>query len=100
MGSFSSIAVSGMNAAQARLDAAAHNIANAQTPALRRLQVVSASQPQGGGVSTAVSQREVDNGSLESDMVDQIVAKHSFLANLAVFRAGDRMLGTLLDERA
>ena len=38
--------------------------------------------------------------SLESDVVGLLQAKNAFLANLAVFRAGDRMMGALLDIRA
>ena len=32
---------------------------------------------------------------METDMVDQLVAKNAFLANLAVFKTGDQMLGAL-----
>ena len=32
-------------------------------------------------------------------MVDQLVAKNAFLANLAVFKTGDQMLGALLNAR-
>ena len=33
-------------------------------------------------------------------MVDQLVAKNAFLANLAVFRASDKMLGKLMDAQS
>ena len=39
----------------------------------------------------------VEGSSLESDMVGQLQAKNSFLANLAVFKTSDKMTGALLD---
>ncbi len=99
MADVASIAISGMRAAQTRLQASAHNIANVQTPALRRLQVDSASA-EGGGVVATVSLGPVDAGSLESDLVQQMQARHGFMASLAVFSASDRMMGALLDAHA
>jgi flagellar hook protein FlgE len=32
-------------------------------------------------------------------MVDQLVAKNHFLANLAVFKTSDQLMGTLLDTK-
>lgn len=37
---------------------------------------------------------------LETDVVTQLQAKHSFMANLAVFKTSDKMAGALLDVRA
>src|SRR5437763_1092398 len=91
-----SIASSGMNAAQVALGASAHNIANGSTEPFRREQVVQ-STGANGGVTTTLT-RSADAGSaLEIDMVGMLQAKDDFLANLAVFRRGDQMLGSLLD---
>ena len=38
--------------------------------------------------------------SLEDDVVAQLQAKNSFLANLNVFKTNDSMLGSLLNIRA
>ena len=96
MSSTSSIALSGMNAAQTALQVAAHNVANLATPAFRRELVVQATRAS-GGTSTALRRAQREGNALEADMVAQLQAKHSFLANLAVFRAGDSMTGVLLD---
>lgn len=92
------ISLSGMNAAQTALDASAHNIANAGTAGFRRQQVSQAAAP-GGGVATTLTQAPEPGAALETDMVDQLVAKNAFLANLAVFRASDKMLGALMDAQ-
>ncbi|MFT7401271.1 MAG: flagellar hook-associated protein FlgK, partial [Hydrogenophaga sp.] len=47
------IGLSGMRAAQQRLDTHAHNIANAATPGFQRQTVVQTAQPGTGGVNTA-----------------------------------------------
>lgn len=93
-----SVSLSGMRAALARLDAAGHNIANLSTPGFRRQQVLADTQA-AGGVQTSFAQSERQGANIEADMVDQLVAKNAFLANLAVFRTGDQLLGSLLDIR-
>lgn len=92
----SAIAVSGMSAAQLRLQTSAHNIANLGTDGFRRQQVQQASNPL-GGVRASVAQAQRPGPSLEADVVAQLQARNDFLANLAVFRASDRMTGSLLD---
>lgn len=99
MASISSIALSGMNAAQVTLSASAHNIANMNTPGFRRQEVLQTAQAE-GGVSTSLTTAAADGPSLVTDVVAQLQAKNSFLANLAVFKTGDRMAGTLLDKTA
>lgn len=96
MSSISAIAVSGMSAAQLRLQASAHNIANLGTEGFRRQQVQQASNPQ-GGVRTSITQALQPGQSLEAEVVAQLQAKNDFLASLAVFRTSDRMTGSLLD---
>ncbi len=93
------IALSGMNAAQNRLDAAAHNVANVQTEPFRREQVLQQEQPS-GGVSTSRSRASAEGSALEADMVEQMQASSVYLANLAVFRTSDEMMGALVNMRA
>ncbi len=99
MVSISSIALSGMNAAQVAMNASAHNIANQPTTGFRRQEVVRTAQPQ-GGVSAHVVPSGVEGDALETDVVAQLQAKNAFLANLAVFKASDQMAGTLLKVTA
>ena len=98
MTSISSIALSGMNAARSSLNASAHSIANTSTGGYRRQEVLQRPQDS-GGVSTALTTASVEGSSLETDMVRQLQAKNSFLANLSVFKTSDKMAGALLDFR-
>lgn len=98
MSPLSAISLSGMQAAQSALDASAHNIANLATGGFRRAQSVQATQAD-GGVSAQLTQATQAGHRMEADMVDQLVAKNAFLANLAVFKTGDQMLGALLNAR-
>jgi flagellar hook protein FlgE len=98
MNSLSSIALSGMNAAQTSLNASAHNVANLATEGFKRQEAVQTEQP-GGGVNTTVRQAEVAGNALETDVVTQLQAKHSFIANLAVFKTSNQMAGALLDTK-
>nr|WP_315479586.1 flagellar basal body protein [uncultured Rhodoferax sp.] len=99
MNSLSSIALSGMNAAQTSLNTSAHNVANLATEGFKRQETVQTEQP-GGGVSTEVRQAEVAGNARETDVVTQLQAKHSFIANLAVFKTSNQMAGALLDTKA
>jgi len=85
-----------MSAAQATLHASAHNIANLGTSPFRRQKMVQTEQAQ-GGVRTSLRQLPQSGHALEADLVTQLQAKNAFLANLAVFRAQDRLTGSLLD---
>jgi flagellar hook-associated protein FlgK len=91
-----SIALSGLQAAQTRLGTAGHNIANSATPGFKR-QTVDASAVPEGGVAVSVTQASQAGHALEEDMVGLLQGEHAFLANLAVFKAQDRMMGSLLD---
>lgn len=99
MASTSSISLSGMNAAQTRLDSAAHNVANTNTVGFRRQEVVQTEQKD-GGVSTSLTKASVEGSALETDMVAQLQAKNAFLANLALFKTSNQMAGALLDKTA
>jgi NitT/TauT family transport system substrate-binding protein len=46
---------------------------------------------------SGIDPASVDNVAQQFDMVGLLESKNSFLANLAVFRTGDRMAGALLD---
>ena len=99
MASISSIALSGMSAAQTQLQASANNVANLTTPGYRRQEVVQTPKV-GGGVQAQTVQGEAVGSSLEADVVAQLQAKNSFLANLAVFKTSNRLAGALLDQKA
>lgn len=104
--SASAIALSGLRAAQLRLDVGAHNIANAQTPGFQRQRVVQTASADAGGVTARV-EREAsaageggDLGPLTEDLIGGKMALYSFAANLQVVKTEQEMLGTLFDERA
>jgi flagellar hook protein FlgE len=99
MNSLSSIALSGLNAAQTNLQVSANNIANLPTEGFRRQQVQQSEQA-GGGVTTQITRAEAEGSALEEDVVAQLQAKNSFLANLAVFKTSNSMAGALLDMSA
>ncbi len=99
MNALSSIALSGLGAAQLRLGASAHNIANTQTPGFRRQLVVQASVPD-GGVSATLTRAPVAGDALADDLVGQLSARYQFIANLRVIQTQDQLLGTLIDDRA
>ena len=106
--SAASIGLSGMRAAQLRLDASAHNVANAQTPGFQRQQVAqTVAQPVTGGVRAQVAPEaaQMAQGSngvnrLAEDMVEQRMSLYSFAANLRTVQTQDAMLGALLDVQA
>jgi len=95
----STIALSGMGAAQASLGSSAHNIANLGTQAFRREEVQQRTAA-AGGVSTTVTRAALPGNDLERDVVSQLSARNAFLANLAVFRTSSEMASTLLRLRA
>jgi flagellar basal body rod protein FlgG len=92
-------AASGLDAAQQRVSAVSHNLANLGTDRFRRQTVVSTADS-AGGVQTRVATASQPGAALEEDMVDLLAARHAFAANLAVFRSADRLAGALIDERA
>lgn len=98
MSSISSIAQSGMQAAQQRLDTSAHNVANQNTTDFRRHEVQQQERAVQAGVE-ARSERSQQPVEVAKEMVEQVSASHTYMANLQAMRADDRMRGTLLDER-
>ena len=99
MASISSIALSGMRAAQTALDSTAHNVANQSTEKFKRQEVTN-KEASNGGVTTTVTKSSVEGPALETDMVAQLQAKNAFLINLQVFKTSDKMAGALLDTKA
>ena len=97
MASISSIALSGMNAAQAQLQTSAHNIANMNTEGFTRQQTTLTAQA-GGGVTASVASASTPGAALETDVVSQLQAKNAYLANLAVFKTQDKMAGALFSR--
>ncbi|MCW5643134.1 MAG: flagellar basal body rod protein [Rhodoferax sp.] len=94
-----SIALSGMQAAQTRLRASAHNVANLSTEGFRRQEVQQTAHSR-GGVRTEVVRSTVPGPDLVRDTVERLQARNVFMANLAVFKASDQLAGALLDTRA
>ena len=88
-----------MGAALDSLDTSAHNLANLHTGGFRR-QTLDVREAAGGGVTASIDRAASVGHAPERDVVDRLVAKHAFLANLAVFRTSDAMTGALLDLRA
>ena len=99
MSSTPAIALSGMNAAQSSLSASANNIASLDTAGVRR-QRVDRSEVPGGGVAASLVQASASGDPEVADVVGLLQARNQFLANLSVFRASERMTGTLLDHAA
>lgn len=102
--SASAIGLSGLRAAQTRLDTSAHNVANAQTPGFQRHSVQQTAVAGQGGVQTQVQREPAeqpgDLSTLAQDLVEQRMALYSFAANLKTIETEDRMLGSLLSTRA
>ncbi|RCX09162.1 flagellar basal body protein [Extensimonas vulgaris] len=99
MNALSSTALSGLQAAQLRLDAAASNIANANTPGYRRVSALQQATPD-GGVQAQLQRAPQAGAALEQDVVEQLSATYAFKANLRTLQAQQQTLGALLDTQA
>lgn len=99
MNAISSISLSGMNAAQTRLQSSAHNIANLNTQSFQRQEVTQSALAE-GGTRAELSRADSIGANLETDMVQQLQAKNIFLVNLSVFKTSNAVLGSLLDTLA
>lgn len=101
MASISSIASSGLQAAQLRLDASANNVANMNTPGYRREAVAQQADADGAGVRATLQREQDAKGvALEQEAVEQISATYAFKANLQTLKTQDAMMGSLLDVKA
>ncbi|HLK58967.1 MAG TPA: flagellar basal body protein [Chthonomonadaceae bacterium] len=94
-------ALSGFQAASDRLDNAANNIANLNTPGYQAQEPNQISTPSGVQVSfstsTTPSNPETSNVDLTTQAVEVMMSQFSFASNAAVIRAQDEMTGSLLD---
>lgn len=101
--SATAIGLSGMRAAQLKLDSHAHNVANVQTPDFKRQVTTQTARPDSGGVDAQIG-RETGVSApfdrLAEDLVGQRLSLYSFAANLRTVQTEDRMLGALLDAKA
>jgi len=96
-----STSLSGMNAAQTRLDVAANNIANLSTDNFTRKEVVQADLPQGGTSVADIKSATQSGNNLEADMVEQLKARNTYMTNLSVFKSNnDMLMGTIVDINA
>jgi flagellar hook protein FlgE len=103
MSLFSS-ALSGIQAAAIRHNVTANNIANMTTTDFKKSRVILESAPYENGVAVQSIQQvdtpgtpEMSNVDLAEETVNDITTQTLFRANIASIRAGDEMLGTLLD---
>lgn len=99
MNAITGIAASGLRAASAGMQAAAHNIANLATPDATR-QAVSMSAQQTGGVSATVVEASDDPAAPVEDVAAMLTYRAMAGANLFVLKIADQTLGGLLDIRA
>lgn len=96
MTSLLSTSLSGINAAQLSMSAAATNIAHLGVDGFRREQVhQSAAAP--AGVVATLGEAASPGEDLVADVVGLLQAKNSLLANFAVFKSDARTTGSLLD---
>ena len=97
----SNIALSGMSAAQTRMDVSAHNIANLQTEGFVRQEVTQREQPGSTGTIASVNRNANGEGAdVTSELIYQLKAKNDFMANAFVLKIGLSTLGSLLDIKA
>lgn len=97
MTSLASIAQTGLQAAQLRLDASAHNIANMNTPGFVPQRVREQALAPLSGVSAQVVRADRPGVALEQEAVEQIAASAAYKANVFVLRTARETTGTLLD---
>lgn len=93
-----STAFSGMAAQQSRMDAIAHNIANADTPGYARRDVDMVTAP-GGGVK-AVPREAGGDVDLVTEMAGMIDTRMAYEANVAVMETGMDMWDALMSALA
>ena len=110
MGNAMSIAVSGLQAASSRLEAAASKIVNMDSNGYQPVSVAQSPTPDGGVRAslqpvTPATLLDVQgmvkpNVDLATEMVNLKLASHSFRASLQAYKAASQMFDTLLDATA
>lgn len=108
-------ALSGLNAAQTRLNVSAQNVANSSTEGYKALSATSRSVETGGVIVDVRTQTplslsapnpsgegtvEVPNVSFDQEVVNQIQASNDFKANLNVLKVQQRLDKALFDITA
>ena len=100
------IAGTGMQAAEALFDAAANNIANADTPGYQSMHPQLSALPGGGVAVTGVtrspgkgSNPQLSNVDMGEEMASMMQASGAYDANAKVMSEQARMQGALLDIR-
>lgn len=96
----SSTSISGMYAAETRLQVSAHNIANLNTQDFTRQEVIQSTTTGGGTQAVVKSSSGGIGNKLEVDLVQQVQSSNTYLANLSVFKTSNDMIGTLLNIKA
>lgn len=99
MSSVFSIGRSGMQAARASLDLSARHIAQSGAAVGQRQRLV-LQTVETGGVRAELAPDAGKQEDLNRDLVSQRQALHLYGANLRAVQTADRLLGSLLDERA
>ena len=94
--------LSGVKASQQRLDVAAHDVANVNTPGFQEQSVIQTEmRPEGTQIAairrTSNDNPQYSNTDLAEETKEQIVSKDAYSANLTVIKVKDRMMGELLD---
>jgi flagellar basal-body rod protein FlgC len=105
MSSITSIAASGIQAAERRLDIAARNIANSGLPATAPADVVNAfvalradqTETPSGGTTVTASAAPEQTTDLASEAVNLTIASYSLAANAAVMRSAEKMQKKVID---
>lgn len=106
--------LSGLAAAQNRINTAAHNIANAHTPEFKKSRAIF-EESTGGGVQVSLGSentpgpvvlqeteeeliaQEFSNVNLEEELVNLLLGQRSFEVNVRAIEVQDDALGSLLD---
>ncbi len=93
--------LSGLTAASAMYDLAAHDVANADTPGFRALGPVLTELPAPGGVAVAgVAEAPAEGVDLAEEMTDLVLADGLYAANARMLGAQSSLYGYLFDARA
>lgn len=97
----SSTALTGMSAAQSKLNASAHNIANLSTQGFTRQEVVQSTAVSGSGTQTSLRSSPAGVGNnLEADLIQQLQSALTYQANVSVLKTNNQVMGTLINIKA
>jgi len=91
------IALSGIQSAEQRMAASAHNVANLGSESFRPLRVAQSALPGGGVVARIESVEIPEDVDIPSEVAAQIQARTQFIASLRALAANRELQGSLLD---